>query len=127
MTLVGLGRFPHRDLSRFKCHSPLISFTSAAYRAVPNPARTRTTARLFSAILPDRSIWACAPSPYYRSMVQPEPAWRFEHSVHCAVPVNFAWKFWTDVDNWRLDPDVEAIELDGPFALGTHGRTRSKS
>jgi len=31
------------------------------------------------------------------------------------------------VQNWRLDADVDAIEIDGPFATGTHGRTFSKS
>ena len=35
--------------------------------------------------------------------------------------------FWTDVRNWALDPDVESVEIDGPFAAGTRGYTNSKS
>jgi len=48
-----------------------------------------------------------------------DPAWRFEYSVTCTVPVEFAWVFWMDVRNWSLDADVEAVRLDGPFAAGT--------
>lgn len=51
----------------------------------------------------------------------------FEHSVACDVPVEFAWRFWTDVSNWSLDPDVESVEIDGPFAAGARGVTNSKS
>jgi hypothetical protein len=29
-----------------------------------------------------------------------DSAWRFKYSVDCAVPVEFAWEFWTDVRNW---------------------------
>ena len=36
-----------------------------------------------------------------------DPAWRFEYSVTCAVPVELAWEFWTDVRNWSLDADVK--------------------
>ena len=53
--------------------------------------------------------------------------WSFEHSVECNAPVEVAWAYWTDVQNWRLDADVESIEIDGPFAAGTRGRTHSKS
>ena len=56
-----------------------------------------------------------------------DPAWRFEYSVTCAVPVELAWEFWTDVRNWSLDADVEAVTLDGPFAAGARGRTISRS
>jgi hypothetical protein len=35
-----------------------------------------------------------------------------------------AWAFWSDLRNhMRLEPGVERIELDGPFATGTTGRT----
>ena len=61
------------------------------------------------------------------AMVQKEPAWAFEHSVDCEVTVEFAWAFWTDVNNWALDSDVESVQIDGPFAAGTHGSTNSKS
>ena len=51
----------------------------------------------------------------------------FEYSVDCGVPVDFAWSFWTDISNWRLDPDVESVELDGPFAAGARGVTNTRS
>lgn len=54
-------------------------------------------------------------------------AWTFEHSVDCAVPIDFAWRYWTDVKNWALDADVESVEIDGPFAAGACGITNSKS
>jgi hypothetical protein len=60
-------------------------------------------------------------------MLQYEPAWTFEHSIDCGVTAGFAWNFWTNVSNWALDPDVESIEIDGPFAAGTQGFTNSKS
>jgi hypothetical protein len=56
-----------------------------------------------------------------------QPAWTFEHSVDCAVSAEFAWRFWTDVRNWRIDADVEGVEIDGPFAAGTKGHTNSRS
>ena len=34
-----------------------------------------------------------------------DEAWAFEHSVECPVTTEFAWRFWTDVNNWRLDTD----------------------
>jgi Polyketide cyclase / dehydrase and lipid transport len=54
-------------------------------------------------------------------------SWTFEHSVDCAVPVPFAWAFWTNVRNWALDADVESIEIDGPFSVGARGVTHSRS
>jgi hypothetical protein len=55
------------------------------------------------------------------------PDWSFEHSIQCDVTPEFAWDFWTDVQHWALDADVDSIEIDGPFAAGTHGVTQSKS
>ena len=55
------------------------------------------------------------------------PAWRFEFSIECAVPRDFAWSFWTDVKNWAMDADVESVTLDGEFAAGQHGQTISRS
>ena len=50
----------------------------------------------------------------------------FEHSIECQVGRNFAWKFWTNVDNWAaVDPAVEWAKLEGPFIAGTKGRTKS--
>jgi hypothetical protein len=60
-------------------------------------------------------------------MRQDGPAWAFEHSIDCRVTADFAWHFWTDVANWRLDADVETVEIDGPFATGARGFTNSKS
>jgi hypothetical protein len=56
-----------------------------------------------------------------------ESAWSFEHSVNCAVSVEFAWQFWTDVQNWTLDSEIESVELSGPFTQGTLGATSSRS
>ncbi|MCB0628253.1 MAG: hypothetical protein R2824_30380 [Saprospiraceae bacterium] len=54
-------------------------------------------------------------------------AWQFEHSVVCNASRSFAWSFWTDVSNWeRLEgATVEWIKIDGPFAAGTLGATKS--
>ena len=56
-----------------------------------------------------------------------DEAWAFEHSVECPVTREFAWRFWTDVNNWRLDSDVESVELNGPFAAGSRGVTITRS
>jgi hypothetical protein len=60
-------------------------------------------------------------------MHQLNKTWTFEHSIECHVSIDFAWAFWTNVDNWALDADVDTLELHGPFAPGTHGTTQSKS
>jgi len=54
-------------------------------------------------------------------------SWSFEHSVDCGVSPAFAWAFWTDVRNSRIDSDVVAVEIDGEFASGTSGRTVTRS
>jgi Polyketide cyclase / dehydrase and lipid transport len=56
-----------------------------------------------------------------------EELWAFEHSIECPVSREFAWSFWTDVNNWKLDSDVESVELHGPFAAGSTGTTMSRS
>ena len=49
----------------------------------------------------------------------------FEHSVTCQVDRGFAWGFWANVDNWAVvDPAVEWVRLEGPFAAGTKGITK---
>jgi len=58
--------------------------------------------------------------------VIPAPARELEHSIQCDVTPEFAWNFWTDVRHWAMDADVESIEIDGPFAAGTRGVTKSK-
>ena len=53
--------------------------------------------------------------------------WVFEHTIECGVSVQFAWNFWTNVSNWTLDADVDSIEFQGEFAVGSRGVTNSKS
>ena len=53
--------------------------------------------------------------------------WSFENSIECPVGRDFAWQFWTDVSNWKLDSDVESVELNGPFAEGSEGVTVTRS
>src|SRR4051812_30292729 len=49
----------------------------------------------------------------------------FTHSVECPVGREVAWGFWAEVENWAaVDPAVESVRLDGPFAAGTRGETR---
>ena len=55
--------------------------------------------------------------------MSPHP-WELECSVEADVHTDFAWRFWTNVANWReLEPGVE-FNLDGPFAPGSAGRTQ---
>jgi hypothetical protein len=51
--------------------------------------------------------------------------WEFEHSVETTAERDFAWNFWTNVANWAFDTSVEWVRLDGPFATGTRGETKS--
>jgi hypothetical protein len=52
---------------------------------------------------------------------------QLECSIECPVSRSFAWRFWTNVANWaKVDPAVEAAELDGPFAAGTKGLTKQR-
>lgn len=58
-------------------------------------------------------------------MDRTDTLWRFEHSIECQVTRDFAWEFWTDVNNWAaVDIAVESVSLDGPFAAGTKGTTK---
>jgi hypothetical protein len=51
----------------------------------------------------------------------------FEHSTECQVGRDFAWRFWTNIDNWAVvDPAVEWAKLEGPFIAGTIGRTKPR-
>jgi hypothetical protein len=49
--------------------------------------------------------------------------WSFEHSLACDAPRDFAWRYWTDVRNWKLDADVDSVYIDGDFAEGARGAT----
>ena len=53
--------------------------------------------------------------------------WVFEHTVECGVSADFAWSYWSDINNWVVDVDVESVELLGAFVAGTRGVTHSKS
>jgi hypothetical protein len=51
----------------------------------------------------------------------------FEHTVECQASTAFAWRFWTDMNNWAIvDPAVEWAKLDGPFMAGAGGITKPK-
>jgi len=53
--------------------------------------------------------------------------WNFEHSVERKADRNFAWQFWTNVNNWpEVDSSVESASLDGPFQSGTKGSTKPR-
>ncbi len=52
--------------------------------------------------------------------------WRFEHSAESAASKDAVWSHYVDVPNWR-DWSVEGVEwsrLDGPFAVGTTGKSK---
>jgi len=51
--------------------------------------------------------------------------WKCEHSIWTRARRDLAWTYWTDLSNHvKLEqPIVQRIELDGPFASGTTGRT----
>jgi hypothetical protein len=52
--------------------------------------------------------------------------WKYAHSVECRVSRDFAWQFWTNVDNWAaVDQGIDSVKLDGPFAAGSRGITKS--
>jgi hypothetical protein len=53
-------------------------------------------------------------------------AWVFKHSVDCHASREFAWRFWSNVENWLFDTSVEAITIDGPFAAGTRGTSKPR-
>ncbi|HYY58570.1 MAG TPA: SRPBCC family protein [Pyrinomonadaceae bacterium] len=54
-------------------------------------------------------------------------SYEFEHSIECPVSRDFAWQFWSNVENWAaVDPAVESVELSGPFVAGTKGTTKPR-
>ena len=56
----------------------------------------------------------------------PTIAWSFEHSVEAAASVEAAWRFWTDVSNWRFDRSVESVTVEPAFEPGARGVTRQR-
>jgi hypothetical protein len=46
--------------------------------------------------------------------------WTFEHRVECRVDPDFAWRFWTQIENWAaVDPLLEWARISGAFAPGS--------
>ena len=46
--------------------------------------------------------------------------WTTEHSIEAAGSPEAIWRVWADVPSWgEWNPDIERIELDGPFAAGS--------
>jgi len=53
--------------------------------------------------------------------------WAFEHSIFTVANRMDAWAYWSEMSNHaKMEPGVERIELDGPFATGTTGRTMAE-
>src|SRR5437660_10954754 len=45
--------------------------------------------------------------------------WAYEHGVETSAAPGAVWRLWADVDGWvGWNPDIEKIEIDGPFAVG---------
>ncbi len=50
--------------------------------------------------------------------------WECEQSAFTNASRMAVWAYWSDLSNHaKMEPGVERIELDGPFATGTTGRT----
>ena len=49
--------------------------------------------------------------------------WRLTHTLECRADVDFAWRFWTNVKNWVLDPAVDQVWVEPAFAAGARGTT----
>jgi hypothetical protein len=46
--------------------------------------------------------------------------WTYEHSVETTAAPEAIWALWADVANWGAwNPDIDKIEIDGPFAVGS--------
>jgi Polyketide cyclase / dehydrase and lipid transport len=46
--------------------------------------------------------------------------WEYEYSAETTAPCEAIWRLWADVPTWReWNLDLEAIELQGPFAEGS--------
>jgi len=53
-------------------------------------------------------------------------SYQFRNSIEAKVSRQTAWDFWTMVKNWEFDPAVESIKLEGEFAEGSKGITKTK-
>ncbi len=46
--------------------------------------------------------------------------WNVEHSAEAGLEPDAIWRTWAEVDRWpEWNPDIAAVELDGPFAAGS--------
>ena len=46
--------------------------------------------------------------------------WTTEHSLEAPGSPEAIWRVWADVPGWgEWNPDIENIEIDGPFAAGS--------
>ena len=50
-------------------------------------------------------------------------AWETSHSIDSRASLPFAWSYMTNVANW--DDPPATFELEGPFAAGSRGTTRT--
>ncbi|GAA0611460.1 SRPBCC family protein [Streptomyces crystallinus] len=47
--------------------------------------------------------------------------WEYEHSIETSATPEEIWRLWADVENWGTwNTEIEKIEMNGPFAAGTH-------
>ena len=52
--------------------------------------------------------------------------WSFEHSADSAAAPEAVWTRYADVKEWAVwSPGVEWADLDGPFAVGTRGKSKA--
>jgi polyketide cyclase/dehydrase/lipid transport protein len=52
-------------------------------------------------------------------------AWSFEHSADSAASAESVWRRYADVTEWsKWSPGVEWAELDGPFKVGSRGKSK---
>ena len=50
--------------------------------------------------------------------------WKSKHSIFTKANKREAWAFWSNMNNHaKMEPGIDRIELDGPFASETKGRT----
>lgn len=46
--------------------------------------------------------------------------WATEHGIETSAPPEAIWRLWADVGDWPTwNGDIEQIEIDGPFAVGS--------
>jgi Polyketide cyclase / dehydrase and lipid transport len=46
--------------------------------------------------------------------------WTTEHAIETTASPEAIWRVWVDVPRWgEWNPDIERIDLDGPFAAGS--------